>query len=137
MKYSEAVRELSKIMKERPDIETVKFNRDTESFDVISGNTIHMCLLGEFEAASEEEIDNKSYYVIQNDEGGFFHIGISNTPGFNDDLKECERYNTAKAANDFLNSEYANYKYRYEFKGAVIRKVVATVEPDKIIPILV
>lgn len=48
MKYSDALKMLCKIMKERPDIKEVKFNRDDGTFDVISDNVDHLCFVSEF-----------------------------------------------------------------------------------------
>lgn len=48
MRYTEALKMLFKIMEGRPDIIEVKFNREEDSFDVISNNCIHVCFGNEF-----------------------------------------------------------------------------------------
>lgn len=49
MKYSEAVKMLYKIMKERPEIEMVEFDRKSRTFAVSDRYTAHVCLMSEFE----------------------------------------------------------------------------------------
>lgn len=48
MKYTDALKMLCEIMKERPDINEVKFNRNNDTFDVICDNVEHLCLVSEF-----------------------------------------------------------------------------------------
>ena len=48
MKYTEALKLLFKVMEGRPDITEVKFDRENDVFEVISGNTRHICLGSEF-----------------------------------------------------------------------------------------
>ena len=49
MKYSEAVKMLYKIMKERPEIEMVEFDRKSGTFVVSDKYVAHVCLVSEFE----------------------------------------------------------------------------------------
>lgn len=48
MKYTEALRKLFEVMQGRTDILEVKFDRENDSFDVISKDGIHMCFGDEF-----------------------------------------------------------------------------------------
>lgn len=48
MRYTEALRTLFKIMECRPDIKEVKFDRENDSFDVISDIGVHICFGSEF-----------------------------------------------------------------------------------------
>lgn len=49
MKYTEALKMIYEIMENRPDIKEIKFDRDNDSFDVISSDGhIHMCFGKEF-----------------------------------------------------------------------------------------
>jgi hypothetical protein len=48
MRYTEALRKLFEIMEGRTDILEVKFDRENDSFDVISNNCIHVCFGNEF-----------------------------------------------------------------------------------------
>lgn len=48
MRYTEALRKLFEVMKGRPDIKEVKFNRENDTFDVISDTGIHVCFGDEF-----------------------------------------------------------------------------------------
>lgn len=43
MKYSEAVKKLFEVMDAIPEITKVKFNREEDSIDIISGDNIHVC----------------------------------------------------------------------------------------------
>lgn len=61
MKYTEALKKLFEVMEGRPEITEVKFNRKDDSFDVISGNNIHVCFGDEFrnKMKSNNKITNK------------------------------------------------------------------------------
>ena len=48
MRYTEALRKLFEIMEGRTDILEVKFDRENDSFDVISNDGIHVCFANEF-----------------------------------------------------------------------------------------
>ena len=48
MRYTEALRKLFEVMEGRPDIKEIKFNRENDTFDVISDTGIHVCLGDEF-----------------------------------------------------------------------------------------
>lgn len=48
MRYTEALRKLFEVMECRSDIKEVKFNRENDSFDVISDTGIHVCFGNEF-----------------------------------------------------------------------------------------
>ena len=48
MRYTEALRKLFEVMQGRTDILEVKFNREDDSFDVISNDSIHVCFGSEF-----------------------------------------------------------------------------------------
>ena len=48
MKYTEALKKLFEIMEGRPDITEVKFDRENDTFDVISDTGIHVCFGDEF-----------------------------------------------------------------------------------------
>lgn len=48
MRYTEALRKLFDIMESRPDIKGVKFDRENDSFDVISDTGVHVCFGNEF-----------------------------------------------------------------------------------------
>ena len=48
MKYTEALKMIFKIMEGRPDIKEIKFNREDDSFDVISDTGVHVCFGDEF-----------------------------------------------------------------------------------------
>lgn len=48
MRYTEALRKLFEIMEGRPDIKEIKFDRENDSFDVISDTGIHVCFGNEF-----------------------------------------------------------------------------------------
>lgn len=49
MKYSEAIKMLYKIMKERSEIEMVEFDRKSRTFTVSDRYVAHVCLMSEFE----------------------------------------------------------------------------------------
>ena len=48
MKYIEALMKLFEVMQGRPDILEVKFDRENDSFDVITKDGIHVCFCNEF-----------------------------------------------------------------------------------------
>ena len=48
MRYTEALRKLFEVMEARPDILEVKFNREEDTFDVISNDCTHVCFGSEF-----------------------------------------------------------------------------------------
>ena len=48
MKYTEALRKLFEVMEGRPDINEVKFDRENDSFDVVSNTGVHICFGNEF-----------------------------------------------------------------------------------------
>ena len=48
MKYTEALKMIFKVMEGRPDIKEIKFNRENDSFDVISDTGVHVCFGDEF-----------------------------------------------------------------------------------------
>ena len=48
MRYTEALSKLFEVMESRPDIKEVKFDRENDSFDVISDTGIHVCFGNEF-----------------------------------------------------------------------------------------
>lgn len=48
MRYMEALRKLFEVMEGRPDIKEIKFDRENDSFDVISDTGIHVCFGNEF-----------------------------------------------------------------------------------------
>lgn len=49
-KYVENLRKLYEVMESRPDIVNVNFNREENSFDVVSENGgVHVCFCSEFE----------------------------------------------------------------------------------------
>lgn len=48
MRYTEALRKLFEVMQGRPDILEIKFDRENDSFDVISDAGIHVCFGDEF-----------------------------------------------------------------------------------------
>lgn len=48
MKYTEALKMIFKVMEGRPDIKEIKFNREDDSFDVISDTGVHVCFVDEF-----------------------------------------------------------------------------------------
>ena len=48
MRYTEALRKLFEVMEGRPDIKEIKFNRENDSFDVISDDGVHVCFGDEF-----------------------------------------------------------------------------------------
>ena len=48
MKYTEALKMIFKVMEGRPDIKEIKFNREDDSFDVISDTGVHVCFGDEF-----------------------------------------------------------------------------------------
>ena len=48
MRYTEALRKLFEVMEGRPDIKEIKFNRENDSFDVISDTGVHVCFGDEF-----------------------------------------------------------------------------------------
>lgn len=48
MRYTEALRKLFEVMEGRTDITSVKFNRENDSFDVITTSGIHVCFGDEF-----------------------------------------------------------------------------------------
>lgn len=48
LRYTEALRKLFEVMEGRPDIKEVKFDREKDSFDVISDTGVHVCFGKEF-----------------------------------------------------------------------------------------
>lgn len=46
--YTQALRKLFEVMEGRSDIQRVKFNRDDDTFEVISDTTDHICFGSEF-----------------------------------------------------------------------------------------
>lgn len=48
MKYIEALMKLFEVMQGRPDILEVKFDRENDSFDVITKDGTHVCFCNEF-----------------------------------------------------------------------------------------
>lgn len=48
MRYTEALRKLFEVMEDRPDIKEVKFDRENDSFDIISDTGVHVCFCDEF-----------------------------------------------------------------------------------------
>ena len=48
MRYTVALRKLFEVMEGRTDIDEVKFNRENDSFDVISSSGVHVCFGNEF-----------------------------------------------------------------------------------------
>lgn len=48
MRYTEALRKLFEVMDGRTDILKVEFDRENDSFDVISSDGIHVCFGSEF-----------------------------------------------------------------------------------------
>lgn len=71
-------------------------------------------------------MEEKIYYVIQNKDGEFFALDSysGGYPVFINDFEFCEKYNSEKDANKFLNEKYATEQFAKEFIGARIRKVV-------------
>ena len=56
MKYTEALRKLFEVMEGRTDILKVEFDRENDSFDVISNDGIHICFGNEFRSAHKRVI---------------------------------------------------------------------------------
>lgn len=75
------------------------------------------------------DMKEKTYYVIQNKEGKFFTLDDSSGgyPVFVNDFESCEKYDSEKSANNFLNGKYATEQFATEFIGAKVRKVTAMV----------
>ena len=48
MKYTEALKMIFKVMEGRPDIKEIKFDRENDSFDIISDTGVHVCFGSEF-----------------------------------------------------------------------------------------
>lgn len=48
MRYTQALRKLFEVMEGRPDILSVKFNRESDSFEVVEDTGIHICFGDEF-----------------------------------------------------------------------------------------
>ncbi len=48
MKYTQALRKLFEVMEGRTDITSVKFDRENDTFDVITTSGIHVCFGDEF-----------------------------------------------------------------------------------------
>lgn len=48
MRYTEALRKLFEVMEGRPDIKEVKFDKENDSFDIISDTGVHICFCDEF-----------------------------------------------------------------------------------------
>ena len=48
MKYTAALRKLFEVMEGRTDILEVKFNRNDDSFEVVSDTGVHICFGSEF-----------------------------------------------------------------------------------------
>lgn len=55
MKYTEALKKLFEVMEGRSDIIEVKFDRENDSFDVISSTGVHVCFGSEFRNREMEE----------------------------------------------------------------------------------
>lgn len=72
----------------------------------------------------------KEYYVIQNEEEKFFKVDNASGgyPCFIDDFEFCEKYNSKRFAEDFLNSNYATRTFQKEFSGCIVKKVTMTIE---------
>ena len=56
MRYTEALRKLFEVMEGRPDIKEIKFDRENDSFNVISDTGIHVCFGNEFRKSNKDEI---------------------------------------------------------------------------------
>lgn len=113
-------------MNGRPDINEVKFDRDNDSFDVISDTGIYVCFGNEFSKLNKNEIKNmKEYYVIQNAKGKFFQTdNISGGyPCFIDDFEFCEKFKSKQFAEDFLKGNYATKMFKKEFESCVVKTV--------------
>ena len=131
MRYTKALRKLFEVMDGRPDINEVKFNRDNDSFDVISDTGIHVCFGNEFRKLNKDEIKNmKEYYVIQNAKGKFFKTDNNSGgyPCFVDDFEFCDKYNSRQFAEDFLKSDYVTRMFPKEFAGCTVRTVKLILE---------
>lgn len=58
MKYTEALKKVFEVMEGRPDIKQIKFDRENDSFDVISDSGTHVCFSDEFRTITKNEFDN-------------------------------------------------------------------------------
>lgn len=67
----------------------------------------------------------KMYYVIQNKDGEFYALDrySGGYPVFISNFESCERYESEKKANEFLNEKYAAEQFAKEFAGAKVKKV--------------
>ena len=131
MRYTEALRKLFEVMEGRPDIKEIKFDRENDSFNVISDTGIHVCFGNEFRKSNKDEIKNmQKYYVIQNAKGKFFKVDnlSGGYPCFIDNFEFCEKYNSKQFAEDFLKSNYATQMFQKEFADCVVKKVKMIVE---------
>ena len=86
MRYTEALRKLFEVMEGRPDIKEVKFDRENDSFDVISDTDVHVCFGNEFrnskigiqsEKMEDKSMDNRNYDVTNK----IFEV-LDNVKGF-------------------------------------------------------
>lgn len=79
------------------------------------------------------DMKEKTYYVIQNKEGKFFTLDDSSGgyPVFVNDFEFCEKYDSEKSANNFLNGKYVTEQFATKFIGAKVRKVTAKVLINK------
>lgn len=60
MKYTEALKKLFEVMDGRSDINEVKFDRENDTFDVITTSGTHVCFGDEFRNKCEDESHFKS-----------------------------------------------------------------------------
>ena len=65
MMYTDALRKLYEVFEERPDIKKVEFEKDNESFIVITDSGIHRCFCDEFK---DKDNSTKDTEVIKIDE---------------------------------------------------------------------
>ena len=131
MRYTKALRKLFEVMDGRPDINEVKFNRDNDSFDVISDTGIHVCFGNEFRKLNKDEIKNmKEYYVIQNAKGKFFKTDNNSGgyPCFINNFEFCEKFESKQFADDFLKGNYATKLFKNEFEGCVVKTIKMILE---------
>lgn len=75
-------------------------------------------------------MDEKEYYVIQNNEKKFFftdsHSG--GYPTFTTDYTTCDKYSSYESAERFMNSKYATESFPEYFDHCCIKKVVMRIE---------